>query len=192
MGIKKTGEVTGASIILLIFFPILIAKLMANKYHKDGFLGMIKATLAGILILSTLLVYNFSSLNGWNKIADNHKYEIESAERYINNWTEIVNDDKKLKSYVDDFNKNYKTSAMTLKEQKASFLESIKEYEEILAKETAKQNKLFLEMATAIISIIIMLLASIILFISSSKRSRILARAEMETTTNENHRRTEP
>lgn len=57
MGIKKTAEVTGASIILLIFFPILIAKLMANKYHKDGFLGMVKATTSVILVLFSWILY---------------------------------------------------------------------------------------------------------------------------------------
>jgi len=111
MGIKKTGEVTGASIILLIFFPILIAKLMANKYHKDGFLGMIKATLAVILALFPWIFY---------------------------------------KPLTDDYGTTI----------------------------------------TVIITAV-MLFIAIMLFISSSKRSRALARAEMETT-NENHGRTEP
>lgn len=168
MGVKGTADATGNIFVLVLLFPIMIAKLMANKYHKDGFFGMIKATLAVLIAIGTIFVFievykNYEGVRGSQRAYASAKSHKES---YTKELEEMIKNNKP-RSETDLIADWIITKNKYMIEADGRF------------KESAIETLMLATIA------FIMLYISIKLFLSSSNRSRALAKAEKEIIPNE-------
>lgn len=190
MGVKGTADATGNIFVLVLLFPIMIAKLMAYKYHKDGFFGMIKVTLAVLIAIGTIFV--FMEVYESYGIMGGHKHRMESEKESIEYHT---------KRLEDGIRKDKIRKKQPLTQRDIRLINENKMYTVEMLKESVKQDieranieiefnkKKFKERVIETIGLafiaFVMFYISIKLFISSSNRSRALAKAEKEIIPNE-------
>lgn len=158
MGVKGTADATGNIFVLVLLFPIMIAKLMANKYHKDGFFGMIKATLAVLIAIGTIFVameaYKSHGITGGFELT------IVDATKSKEYYTKMLEDEIKK-------NKSIRETGVTQ--------DMIRWKNETILIADEKYKKKALETLMLAAITFVMFYLSIKLFISSSNRSRALA-----------------
>lgn len=172
MGVKSTTEGTGNLIILLIFFPILIAKVMVDKYYKDGFFGLVKSVLGWLFgIVAIIFYFNFyDSITGGYTYSERMEQAEEHRQKSI----------KYYKAY------NIERQASNVDESLLDiYLDSALRYQVDSNDSTIGAKKYLKDLIMYAVFGTILLFLSIKLFISSSNRSRALAKAEKEIIPNE-------